>query len=137
MMTQKYIDDLTYTVIGCGIEVHKELGPGLLESVYEKCFIRELSLKHISYRRQEIIEMSYKGIVVEADLRFDVLVHDVLVVELKAVDKILPVHQAQLLTYMKLMQKPKGLLLNFNCCNLFKEGQKTLVNDIYAALPKV
>jgi hypothetical protein len=94
-MTQKYLDSLTYQIIGSAIEVHKEIGPGLLESVYEKC------LKHLLEE-----------------------------------NCLLPIHEAQLLTYLKLMEKPKGLLLNFNCVNLFKEGQKTLVTDRYAKLPK-
>jgi len=77
----------------------------------------------------------YKGIILDADLRLDVLVEDLIIVELKSMDGILPVHEAQLLTYMKLLQKPKGVLINFNCSNIFKEGQKTMVNEYYAQLP--
>ncbi|MEO7923005.1 MAG: GxxExxY protein [Chitinophagaceae bacterium] len=136
-VTQKYLDELTYITIGCAIEVHRQLGPGLLESVYEKCFIRELSLKNINYEAQRIVPIHYKGTQLEAELRYDVLVEKLLITELKSVEGILPVHQAILLTYMKLLQKPKGVLINFNCTNIFKEGQKTLVNEYYALLPKV
>ena len=125
-LTQKYLNDLTYQIIGCAIEVHKQLGPGLIESVYAKCFNRELSLKHLEC----------KGLSLDAELRLDVIVNDLIVVELKAIEGLLPVHEAQVLTYMKLLNKPKGILINFNCTNIFKEGQKTFVNEIYAALPK-
>ena len=80
--------------------------------------------------------LKYKGLLLDAQLRFDVLVEDLLLAELKAIDGLLPIHEAVLLTYMRMLQKPKGILINFNCTNIFKSGQKTLVNDIYAALPK-
>jgi len=134
-ITRQYIDELTYKIIGCAIEVHKQLGPGLIESVYEKCFVRELSLRSLNFKTQLWVPVQYKGIHLNAELRADVLVEDLILVELKAMDGILPVHQAQVLTYMKLMQKPKGVLINFNCTNIFKEGQKTFVNDLYIALP--
>lgn len=135
-ITQKYLDDLTYSIIGCAIEVHRQLGPGLLESVYEKCFIRELSLKNLSFISQQMIPIRYKGVPLEAELRFDVMVENLIIVELKATEGILPVHEAVLLTYLKLLEKPKDILINFNCVNIFKEGQKTLVNEYYAALSK-
>jgi len=135
-ITQKFLDELTYKVIGCAIEVHKQLGPGLLESVYEKCFIRELSLKGLNYQTQQSVPVHYKGVQLDAELRFDVLVENLVIAELKSIDGLLPVHEAILLTYMKLLEKPKGILINFNCTNIFKEGQKTLVNEYYAALPK-
>ncbi len=135
-ITQKYLDELTFKIIGCAIEVHKELGPGLLESVFEKCFIRELALQNIAHKTQLWVPIEYKGLQLDADLRLDVLVEDLILVELKAIDGLLPVHQAQVLTYMKLLKKPKGVLINFNCTNIFKEGQKTLVNEYYRALPK-
>jgi GxxExxY protein len=134
--TQKYLDELTYKIIGCAIEVHKELGPGLLESVYQKCFVRELFLQDIMFVSQTLVPIEYKGMLMEADLRLDVLVEDLILVELKAMDGILPVHEAQVLTYMKLQQKPKGILIHFNCVNIFKHGQRTFVNEFYAALPK-
>jgi GxxExxY protein len=135
-MTQKELNDLTYKVIGCAIEVHKELGPGLLETVYEKCFIQELKNLKLHTVSQFLIPVNYKGLQLDCELRPDVLVEDLIVVELKAVDAMHPVFEAQLLTYMKLLQKPKGVLINFNCVNIFKDGQKTLVNELYAKLPK-
>lgn len=134
-MTKKYLDELTYKIIGCAIEVHKHLGPGLLESVYEKCFTRELWLKGIEYKSQLVVPLVYKGLLLDAQLRFDVLVEDVILVELKASDGLLPIHEAILLTYMRMLEKPKGLLINFNCTNIFKNGQKTLVNEMYQQMP--
>lgn len=135
-ITQKYLDELTYKIIGCAIEVHKHLGPGLLESVYEKCFIHELSIRGLHNQSQQKIPIMYKDIHLDADLRFDVLVEDQIIVELKSIDGILPIHEAVLLTYLKMLSKPKGIIINFNCTNIFKEGQKTLVNELYAAIPK-
>jgi GxxExxY protein len=135
-MTQKYLNELTYTVIGAAIQVHKELGPGLLESVYEKCITHLLKEKGLSVISQQRVPLFFNGIYIDCDLRFDLLVENILIVELKAVEGILPIHEAQLLTYLKLLEKPKGLLINFNCLNIFKEGQKTIVTDLYAKLPK-
>jgi len=136
MITQNYIDQLTYKIIGCAIEVHKELGPGLLESIYEKCLIHELKLNGFEVKNQMSIPLFYKGIDMDCNLRFDILVDDLVVVELKSVVMMHPIFEAVLLTYMKLLQKPKGILFNFNCRNLFHEGQKTFVNEFYAKLPK-
>ncbi len=135
-ITQKYLDELSYKIIGCAIEVHKHLGPGLLESVYEKCFIHELGLKQLHYMSQQKVPVTYKDLRLDAELRFDVLVENLIIVELKSIDGILPIHQAVLLTYLKMLSKPKGIIINFNCTNIFKEGQKTLVNEYYAALPQ-
>jgi GxxExxY protein len=136
MISQEYLNKLTYEIIGCAIEVHKRLGPGPIESIYQRCFAKELSLKGIGYTEQAIVPVTYKGLYLNTDLRIDVLVEDVLVVELKAIDQFAPIHEAVLLSYMKLLEKPKGILINFNCTNIFKEGQKTLVNEYFAALPK-
>jgi len=135
-MTQKYINDLTHSIIGSAIEVHKELGPGLLESVYEKCLVHLLKEKGYLVDVQQKVPLIFRGLHIDCDLRFDILVERLIVVELKAVEVLLPIHEAQLLTYLKLLEKPKGILINFNCTNIFKEGQKTLVADIYANLPK-
>jgi GxxExxY protein len=135
MVTRTLLDELTYKIVGCAIEVHRQLGPGLLESVYQKCFVHELCLRSFKYANQIVTPINYKGIVLDADLRLDVLIEDLIIVELKSMEGILAVHEAQLLTYMKLLQKPKGILINFNCTNIFKEGQKTLVNEYYAQLP--
>ena len=135
-MTQKYLNDLSYSIIGAAIEVHKELGPGLLESVYEKCLMHTLLKKGFTVETQQKIPLLFQGISIDCPLRLDLLINDVIVVEIKAVDTLQPIHCAQLMTYMRLLGKPKGILLNFYCTNIFKEGQKTLVNDFYAKLPK-
>jgi GxxExxY protein len=105
MVSKKYIDDLTYKIIGCAIEVHKQLGPGLLESVYQKCFNYELFAKNLFFRSQVVTPINYKENILDVDLRLDVLVEDLIIIELKAMDGILPVHEAQVLTYMKLLRK--------------------------------
>jgi len=135
MITQSYIDQLTYKIIGCAIEVHKELGPGLLENIYEKCLIHELKLNGFDVESQMSIPLYYKGIDMDCNLRFDILVEDLVLVELKSVVTMHPIFEAVLLTYMKLLRKPKDILFNFNCKNLFHEGQKTFVNEYYAKLP--
>lgn len=134
LITKRYLNELTYQVIGCAIEVHKHLGPGLLESVYEKCFLRELSLRNIAYQNQIWTPLEYKGMLLDTELRLDLLVEDTLCVELKAQQGLLPIHDAILLSYMQMLQKPKGILINFHCVNIFKEGQKTLVNNLFSLL---
>ena len=119
-------DDLSNKVIGCAIEVHKTLGPGLLESAYEKCLSFELSSANIKHSLQKDIPIQYKNTNLDAGYRIDLLVENDLIVELKAVDKFLPIHQAQLLTYMKLSNINTGLLINFNVPRL-KEGIKRFV----------
>ena len=135
LVTKKYLNEVTYKVIGCAIEVHKHLGPGLLESVYEKCFLRELNLRGIEYRNQIWVPLQYKGLMLDTELRLDVLVEDLLGVELKAQEGLLPVHEAILLSYLQMLQKPKGILINFHSVNIFKDGQKTLVNNLFSELP--
>ena len=133
-MTKTYLKDLIYQVNGAAIEVHKHIGPGLLESVYHKCLIKELSIRGINFETELVIPINYKGIHVEADLRCDLFVEKRLIVELKAVEKVLPIHEAQLLTYMKLLEIPIGLIINFNVTNIYKEGQKTYVSELYRQL---
>lgn len=135
-MTKKELDELTYKIVGAAIEVHKSLGPGLLESVYHKCLKQEFFLRKLSYASEFLVPVSYKGIEIDTELRCDFLIDDKIVVELKAIDAIAPVHEAQLLTYMKLLEKPKGILINFNCVNLFNEGQRTFVNEYFRSLPE-
>jgi GxxExxY protein len=135
-ITKKYLDELTYKIIGCAIEVHKHLGPGLLESVYEKCFIHELELIGLRYQRQKSIALSYKGLHLDALLRYDVLVEDCIVVELKTVSAFEPIHKAIMLSYLTLLEKPKGIIINFNSTNIYHHGQQTVVNEIYAKLPE-
>jgi GxxExxY protein len=134
-ITKSYINNLIYQVNGAAIEVHKALGPGLLESVYHKCLKQELSLRGIDFISEMLVPVSYKGLEIEVELRCDLFIENILVVELKAVEAIHPIHEAQLLTYMKLLKSPKGLLINFNVTNIFKEGQKTFVNELYRNLP--
>lgn len=133
---KEYLKDLVYKVNGAAIEVHKSLGPGLLESVYQKCLKQEFKYKEIGFESELYVPVHYKGINVEAELRCDFLIKKILVLEIKSVDGILPVHEAQLLTYMKLLEVPIGLMINFNVTNIFKEGQKTYVNDLYRLLPE-
>lgn len=133
-VSKQYLDRLTYKVIGCAIEVHKHLGPGLLESVYEKCFLKELTLRGISFKNQVWVPIEYKGLKLDVELRLDVLIEDILCVELKAIEGLLPIHDTVLLSYMQMLQKPKGILINFHCTNLFKQGQKTLVNNLFESL---
>ena len=134
MITQKYLDDLTYNINGAAIEVHKALGPGLLESIYHKCLMQELKLRGINFNSEVTIPVNYKGIKVETELRCDLFIENIIVVELKSVESLLPVFDSQLLTYMKLLKAPKGILHNFNCTNLYKEGQKTFVNEYFKIL---
>jgi GxxExxY protein len=107
-------DQLSHTVIGAAIEVHRIMGPGLIESIYERCLMRELSLGHIESVNQRMVRIEYKGLIFEENLRFDVLVENCLLLELKCVQEILPIHKAQLLSYMKLLNIPIGLILNFH-----------------------
>jgi len=122
-------------VNGAAIEVHKFLGPGLLESIYHKCLKKELNFRRISYESELLVPINFKGLEVDASLRCDFFIENCLVLELKSVDALAPIHQAQLLTYMKLLQAPKGILFNFNSVNLYKEGQQTLVNEYFKKLP--
>jgi GxxExxY protein len=105
---------LTGEIIAAAIEVHRDKGPGLIESIYERCFLHELSLRRLTAENQRLIKVEYKGLVFDEPLRFDVLVDGCVLVELKAVQEILPIHKAQLLSYMKLMGIPVGLLINFH-----------------------
>ncbi len=115
------INQVTNKIIGAAIEVHKELGPGLLESAYEASLCRELSLRNVPFARQLAVPLNYKGMRLDSDMQLDVLVADTVVVELKSVEKLAGIHQAQLLTYLKLSKKRIGLLINFNV-ELLKDG---------------
>ncbi len=114
-------DPRTEPIIGAAIEVHKQLGPGLLESTYEECLCHELHLRGIQFQRQLDLPVLYKGLKLDCGYRIDLLVEETVVVELKALEQILPVHEAQLLTYLRLAQKSVGLLINFNV-PLLKDG---------------
>ena len=133
-MTKKELNELQYEIMGACIEVHKALGPGLLESVYHKCLKHELYLRKLSYRSELEVKLEFKGMDLQTDLRCDFLIEDKIVLELKAVDGIIPVHEAQLLTYMKLLKKSKGILVNFNTDNIFKNGQRVFVSEDFRKL---
>jgi GxxExxY protein len=120
--------DATKPIIGCAIEVHRKLGPGLLESVYEECLAVELGLRGLRYERQRTVPLQYKGHRLRADLKLDLIVDDRVIVELKVVEKLLPIHEAQILTYLRLTEKPFGLLLNFNV-PLLKDGIRRFLNS--------
>lgn len=114
-------EELTEVILHAAMEVHRELGPGLLEAAYEQAMCYELSARGVPFVRQVSCPVRYKGVLLDCDFRIDLLVADTVVVELKAVEKILPVHEAQLMTYLKLMHKRVGRLLNFNT-RLLKDG---------------
>jgi GxxExxY protein len=125
--TQKRANTLSNQIIAAAIEVHRALGPGLLESAYESCMCQELGLKNISFKRQVPLSIEYKGLKLECAYRIDLLVENLVVVELKAVDSLLPIHEAQLLTYLKLTNIWLGMLINFDI-PLVKDGVKRIVN---------
>jgi len=118
---------LSNKVIGAAIEVHKNLGPGLLESAYEQCLCRELDLLKLKFVRQKSLPVEYKGLNLECGYRMDIVVEDTIVLEIKAVEELLPVHKAQLLTYLKLGKYKLGLLINFNV-DLLKNGIIRVIN---------
>jgi GxxExxY protein len=112
--TKASADRLSYDIVGAAINVHRNLGPGLLESAYEACLCEELSIRKIQYRRQAALPVNYNGLSVDCGYRLDLLVGELVVVEIKSVARILPIHKAQMLTYLKLLQLNVGLLINFN-----------------------
>jgi GxxExxY protein len=134
-LTKKKVNDLAYKIIGSAIEVHKELGPGLLESIYEQSMLIELELRGLLTLNQVEIPVKYKGRNLPQKYIMDLLVEDTIIVELKAVSEIHDIHQAQVLTYMKLAKKPKGLIINFNASNIVHSGSISLVNEVFASLP--
>jgi GxxExxY protein len=121
-------NELTKATIGAAIEVHRGLGPGLLESAYEECLCRELHLRHIPFERQVELPLVYKNIALDCGYRIDILVAERVVIELKAVDTLTPLHEAQLLTYLKLGGWQVGLLINFNV-PILRDGVRRLVHN--------
>jgi GxxExxY protein len=114
-------EDLTGNIIGAAIEVHRVLGPGLLESAYEECLCRELNLREIAFQRQVPLPVEYKGVKLDCGYRLDLVVQDAVILELKCVEHLLPIHDAQLLTYLKLTHK-RVVIINFNVAALVKGG---------------
>ena len=121
-------NDVSGKIIGAAIEVHKHLGPGLLESAYEECLCCELDLRGIEFKRQVPLPLNYKGLNLDCGYRLDLLVEDKIIVELKTVETIAPIHEAQMLTYLKVRDKRVGLIINFNV-RLLVDGIKRLVNN--------
>ena len=134
-ISQKLISEISYKIIGCAIEVHKHLGPGLLESVYHMCLIEEFKMSGLKVESEISVLILYKGKNLGGKLRLDLLVEELIIVELKAVEKMIPLYNAQLLSYLKLTGKPKGLLFNFHCENIRSEMDSLVTNE-FAMLPK-
>ncbi|MDP4623530.1 MAG: GxxExxY protein [Akkermansiaceae bacterium] len=124
----KSIDEIASMVVDCAFKVHQELGPGLLESAYEACLAHELTKRGLVVEKQKTQPVFYDGINIDVGYRMDLLVNDSIVIELKAVDQIIPIHQAQLMTYLKLSNKPLGFLINFNT-TYFKSSIKRIANN--------
>jgi GxxExxY protein len=124
------INDITEAIIGAAICVHKELGPGLLESAYEACLAYELAEKRLKFERQKALPVIYRGVELDCGYRIDFLVEDQVVVELKAIENLEPIHEAQLLSYLKLSKCKVGLLINFNV-KVLKDGIHRLVNKFH------
>jgi GxxExxY protein len=131
MITQSYLTD---KINGACIEVHKILGAGLLESVYHKCLEEEFRLRNISFKSELKVPVMYKGKEMNCNFFCDFLVEDLIVVELKSITEFNDIHRSQILNYINLMKKPKGILVNFNVKNLYHEGQETFVNKYYNML---
>lgn len=135
MITQKLVNDVAYRIVGAAIEVHKHLGPGLLESIYETCLIEELREADLQVKSQVYVPIKYKNKDLGGTLKLDLLVNNLIIVELKAVDVMIPLFKAQLLSYLKLTGKPKGLLINFHCENIIQQ-MVPLVTEEFSKLPK-
>ena len=132
-MTKKEVTQLSYEITGLAIKVHKNLGPGLLESIYEECLKYELLKNGFDVKQQFLVPIIYEGVEMRTKLIVDLLVNDCIVIEIKAQEETLPVHEAQLLTYMKVLKKPQGLLINFFTTNITK-SLKPLVNKYFKEL---
>ncbi|HAO07259.1 MAG TPA: GxxExxY protein [Chryseobacterium sp.] len=133
-MTKKEITQLSYEITGFAIKVHKTLGPGLLESIYEECLKIELINNGYDIKQQLFTTINYEGVDIKTKLVVDLLVNDAVIVELKAIEEIFPIHEAQLLTYMKVLKKPQGLLINFFTDNITK-SLKPFINEYFKELP--
>jgi iron complex transport system substrate-binding protein len=121
------VERMATVAVDAAFAVHSEFGPGLLESAYEACFARELELRGINYQRQLAVPLNYKGKLIEVGFRADVVIEGKLVIELKAVEQVIPVHKAQVITYLKILKLPLGLLINFNEV-LIKDGIQRVLN---------
>jgi len=127
-MTQEELNDVSRTILDASISVHKEMGPGLLEAVYQQCLVKELIMRNIKVNTTVPVPLQYKGHLLNKDYFIDILVADEIILELKAVEGVLPVHEAQIISYLKLANKRLGFLINFNV-PLLKNGFKRFVNN--------
>jgi GxxExxY protein len=135
MITQDYLGNLSYKIIGCAIEVHKQLGPGLLESVYHTCLLEEMINEGLMVQSQLWVPVHYKGKDLGGKLKLDLLVENAIIIELKAVEQMIPLYKAQLISYLKLADKPKGLLINFHTDNI-RSQMVSVVSEQFSKLEK-
>ena len=134
MLNKKFIDALSYELIGAAIYVHKEMGSGLLEHVYQHCMEEELRYRKINFNSEMTVPVLFRERTLDVKLRCDFYVEKCIVLEIKSVIEMNKIFEAQLLTYMNLLKSPKGVLINFCCENIFYEGQKTFVNKYFSEL---
>lgn len=135
MVTQKFINDLSYKIVGACIEVHKQAGPGLYEDVYHQCLEREFEILGLKYKSELEIPFSYKGKLIDCKLKCDFLIENLVVLEIKSVSEIQQIHKAQTMNYMNLLKLPRSILVNFNVINLYYEGYESFASKIFKTLP--
>ncbi|SMP28710.1 GxxExxY protein [Chryseobacterium profundimaris] len=133
-LTKKYVNELTYKIIGACIEVHKVVGPGLYEDVYHKCLEREFDLLGIQYKSELEIPLIYKDLNINCKVKCNFLVEHAIIVEIKSVEELHKIHKAQTMNYMNLLKVPKSILINFNVYNLYSEGTETFVSKDFEKL---
>lgn len=133
-LTKKYINELTYKIVGACIEVHKIVGPGLYEDVYHKCLEREFDLLGLKYKSELEIPLIYKESNIDCKVKCDFLIEDVIVLEIKSVEEFHKIHKAQTINYMNLLKVPKSILVNFNVYNLYHEDTETFVSKNFERL---
>ena len=134
MITQKSINELSYKIVGACIEVHKIAGPGLYEQVYHQCLVKEFKLLGLNFKSELEIPFYYKGEEISCKLKCDFLIEDLIVLELKSVSEIHPIHKAQTINYMNILKIPRSILINFNVTNLYHEGYETFVSRVFQQL---
>jgi GxxExxY protein len=133
-LTKKYINELTYKIIGACIEVHKIVGPGLYEDIYHKCLEKEFDLLKIKYQSELEIPLFYKDLNINCKVKCDFLIENAIVLEIKSVEQLHKIHKAQTMNYMNLLKAPKSILINFNVYNLYNEGTETFVGKSFEKL---
>lgn len=136
VITQTYINELTYKITGACIEVHKILGPGLFENVYHQCLKKEFDLLDLNNKSELMIPFNYKGELIDCKVKCDFLIEDLIIVEIKSVAEIHNIHRAQTMNYMNILKVPKAILINFNVTNLYHQGHETFVSEHFKKLPK-